>query len=710
MLKFNRIRQRRPPGNGVSIRTSLFRNFILLIVLIMVSFAAVIMILQYSQLSVLSRRLVTEAMIELERELNKDFQPVIKNINISAYWGRSKQYNHLESKEMLKMFIPILKEYDPIIRIKSSDGKGNGFSLVKEGRDWITRRTYTESAENRVLISRWNDDLALLNKRWEASATDLRQEDWYRNIIDQEPYKIGWNEPYFFNDANELVVTASIKIDNGSGEIYVLAFDILLTKLQEIMQEMTISENGIVYVSTLDNRIIGLSGSILKRSGTNIRDLALHSFYQTDFEPIKELITEWDSKNRKRFHKVVYFSTANQRWVGTILMFPAEGIPIMRIGMLAPMSDVMHYDVARGATILVIFVFALLFAVFMTKRMAKRYILPVKQILDQSVRISQGDLRKGEAISCNIKELKQLADTHEAMRQALEDSRYKLENYSQTLAEEVKARTSELKKKSEELEELNRTLEERVQQEVQENLKKDQLMLRSARQAQMGEMLSMIAHQWRQPLSSISTITGNLMVFLELEQYNKEQFLELLGNINDHAQFLSRTINDFRNFFSPNKKQESVMMPDILEQTIHIIGRSLEYKNIELQRDYAFKAPIITYPNEITQVFLNVLKNAQDVLVEKKIKAPRILIRGYEANRMQVIEIQDNAGGIPEEHMDKIFDPYFSTKDEKTGTGLGLYMSKLIVEKHCKGKLTAKNQEDGACFVIGLPMLTEQET
>lgn len=694
---------------GISIRSSLLRNFSLMIVLVLVSFTTAFLIIQYSELSVVSRRLIREAMVELERELQKDFQPVIKNINISAYWGKSRQYTDLEDKEMLKMFIPIIKEYSSIVRVKSGDDNGNGFSLQREGDNWITTRTVVDKSQSVVLISSWNEDLELKTKERKKAQSNLKLQEWYRVAIEGAPDKLGWSVPYFWEETQELAVTVSIKVEGRAGEVYVLAFDILLTQLQDIMQDTVISDNGIVFVTTNDDRLVGLSGNILDRSDMNIKDLSLKSVYETSLDPIKDLIDDWYSKKRKRFSKIVHFASNNQRWVGTIVEFPEKGVPIIKIGMLAPMSDVMHYDAARGMSVIFVLIVALLIAVFVSKKMARRYILPVQQILEQSEKISKGDLKKGKRITCNIKELSQLADTHEVMRQALEESRHQLEDYSNTLSQKVEERTSELNRKSEELAELNRTLEERVKKEVQENLKKDQLMLRSARQAQMGEMLSMIAHQWRQPLSSISTITGNLMVYLELDDYNRDQFLELLGNINDHAQFLSRTINDFRNFFNPNKRKESVRLNEILEQTINIIGRSLEYKSINLKRDYSFLSPIITYPNEITQVILNILKNAQDVLVERKLSEPQINIRGYQKDQTQIIEIHDNAGGIPNEDFDKIFDPYFSTKDEKTGTGLGLYMSKLIIEKHCKGRLTAENRDDGACFIISMPMLSEEE-
>ncbi len=712
MSRIRRFGRKKMIAKHISIRSSIFRNFTIMIILILLSFTGVVLILQYSELSVLSRRIILEATDQIEVEIQKTFQPVIKNINISAHWGRSRQFSHLESREMLKMYMPILNEYEHIFRVKSSDSLGNGFSLSRDVEDediWITKRTHVDAKNPRVLISRWDEDQELIGKSWEESQSDLRLEPWYLETVDMDPYRLKWDEPYFLEGTRKLIITASIKVESGNGETYVLAFDILLEDLQDIMDDLVISENAIIFITTLDHRFIGLSGNILHERGYNSKDLTLRSIHDFKFEPVEELIAEWDSKKRKRLSNVVHFSVGRDRWAGTIVNFPNTGNPIITVGMMAPMSDVMQYDATRGISIFLIFILALILAVIMTRKMAKNYIKPVKQILEQSIRISQGDLRKGETYVSQIKELAQLAETHETMRQSLADSRQKLEDYSNTLSQKVEERTAELHKKSEELAELNANLEERVQNEVKANLKKDQLMLRSARQAQMGEMLSMIAHQWRQPLSSISTITGNLMVYLELDNYNKEQFLELLNSINDHAQFLSRTINDFRDFFNPKKKKKSVLLTDILEQTINIIGRSLEYKSIELDKIYSLSSPIITYPNEITQVFLNIIKNAQDVIGEKQISHPKISISAYQEQDAQIVEICDNAGGIPEKYMESIFDPYFSTKDEKTGTGLGLYMSKLIIEKHCKGKLSVENRENGACFIIYMPILSEME-
>lgn len=133
-------------------------------------------------------------------------------------------------------------------------------------------------------------------------------------------------------------------------------------------------------------------------------------------------------------------------------------------------------------------------------------------------------------------------------------------------------------------------------------------------------------------------------------------------------------------------------------------GKSLEYNNVTLIKDYSFSTPILTYPNELMQVLLNLIKNASDAFVDNKVIKPQITIRGFETDDYLEVEVYDNAGGIPDEIINKVFDPYFSTKTSGIGTGLGLYISRTIVQEHCRGQLLARNTEEGACFTIKLPL------
>ena len=146
-------------------------------------------------------------------------------------------------------------------------------------------------------------------------------------------------------------------------------------------------------------------------------------------------------------------------------------------------------------------------------------------------------------------------------------------------------------------------------------------------------------------------------------------------------------------------------MNRVIEDTLNIIGKSLEYKNIALIKEYSFSIPILTYPNELMQVFLNLIKNASDAFVDKGIAKPQITIQGIETNDYVEVTVYDNAGGIPEGIIEKIFDPYFSTKGPGIGTGLGLYISKTIIQEHCRGQLWVRNTEEGASFTIKLPLV-----
>lgn len=254
------------------------------------------------------------------------------------------------------------------------------------------------------------------------------------------------------------------------------------------------------------------------------------------------------------------------------------------------------------------------------------------------------------------------------------------------------------------LEILTKELEYRVATEVEKNRLQTTQMLEQSRLAQMGEMIRMIAHQWRQPLASIAAISATLTLDVIMNSYKKEFFEERLEAIGELAQHLSLTIDDFRGFFKENKKKGTATWETMTEGSLRIIEPTLQTHSITVERIYESDKLLHTYTNEIRQVILNIFKNAEDVFSEKKIKNATIWVRSYQKGSTACLSIEDNGGGIPEELLVKIFDPYFSTKEKKDGTGLGLYMSKTIIEEHCKGKLTAHNTERGALFEIVLPI------
>ncbi len=260
-----------------------------------------------------------------------------------------------------------------------------------------------------------------------------------------------------------------------------------------------------------------------------------------------------------------------------------------------------------------------------------------------------------------------------------------------------KKKVALLNQQAQEIQAFNETLQQRVEEEVAKNREKDKQILHQARLAQMGEMLGMIAHQWRQPLSAISSTSIEISMKTEIGILDKKATIELAKRIEELTQDLSHTIDDFRNFFKSTKEKKLTNFNEIVDATLKIVYSTLKNQNIELYTDLQSTMEFETYPSEIKQVLLNLIKNAEDVLLEKAVEDPFIKITTYD----NILEVADNGGGIPEAIIEKIFDPYFSTKS-LNGTGLGLYMSKAIIEEHCHGKLTVQNTKVGALFTIVL--------
>ncbi len=257
------------------------------------------------------------------------------------------------------------------------------------------------------------------------------------------------------------------------------------------------------------------------------------------------------------------------------------------------------------------------------------------------------------------------------------------------------------------LEDLNSNLEKRVNEEIKKNEINTQRLVQQSRLAQMGEMISMIAHQWRQPLSAISATTNNLILKMMLsDNIDKKYFDNELKLITEYSQHLSSTIDDFRNFFKTDKEKVCFKLNQVINKSLYLINTALDSNGIRLEKQLDETIEIYSYPSELQQVILNILKNAEDALNENdNIKTKQITVKTYRKNNSKaIIEIIDNAGGINKSVKEKIFDPYFSTKTKKDGTGLGLYMSKIIINEHCNGRLLVSNAEDGANFQIELPL------
>ncbi len=229
--------------------------------------------------------------------------------------------------------------------------------------------------------------------------------------------------------------------------------------------------------------------------------------------------------------------------------------------------------------------------------------------------------------------------------------------------------------------------------------------------ASMGEMLENIAHQWRQPLSTISICASGLQLKKEFDQLSDEEFFESLNHIKHSTTYLSNTIDDFRNFFSDEKIITKIKVSTLIEKSLELVEPTLNKHNITIIKEIE-DVEFLSLENELIQVLMNILVNAKNALKENIDDKRYIFISIRKEENHLTIKIKDNAKGVDDSIIDKIFEPYFTTKHKFNGTGIGLYMSKLLVEKHLKGILSVSNvefnykdkKEFGAQFLISLPL------
>ncbi|MGB5917826.1 sensor histidine kinase [Arcobacter sp.] len=246
----------------------------------------------------------------------------------------------------------------------------------------------------------------------------------------------------------------------------------------------------------------------------------------------------------------------------------------------------------------------------------------------------------------------------------------------------------------------NKELQILIQNEIKKNREKDKLLFAQNKMAALGEMLNNISHQWRQPLMEISSlfipIEGKLNLDMEVK---KEELKESIENLNIITKYMSNTIDDFRNFFTTNKETEEFKVLEQINTAYRLTSASLKANDILLEIRVSKNPKIIGYKNEYTQVLINLLNNAKDALVDRKILNPKITISVKEENSEVILKIEDNAGGIKVNPLEDIFKPFF-THGKKNGTGVGLFMSKLIIENNMNGKLLVNNTNSGAEFKI----------
>ena len=283
------------------------------------------------------------------------------------------------------------------------------------------------------------------------------------------------------------------------------------------------------------------------------------------------------------------------------------------------------------------------------------------------------------------------------LKKSLEKKDRELEELNKTLEHRVQKQTKQLQ-------ELNKTLEERVAKEIEKNKQKQKMLFWQSRMASLGQMLANIAHQWRQPLTELNLALFNMKN--ALKNRDEEKMQEYYDESKTAIMNMSQTIEDFTNFFNPDKPKEAFLVKTAIQETLVIMRKVIERNNLNITLDL-LDLKVLGVSNELSQVLINLIQNANEAFTENDVQKRHIDISMSEDQHKNfvILKIKDNAGGISPQDFDKIFEPYFTTKHSSSGTGLGLFMSKMIIEKSLNGTMTAMNQDNGCLFVIKIPRL-----
>ncbi len=351
-------------------------------------------------------------------------------------------------------------------------------------------------------------------------------------------------------------------------------------------------------------------------------------------------------------------------------------------------------------------VFITLFITFVTTISVRYLTQPIRKLTEIAEKISQS---KGEEkVEINIKtndEIEELAYTFKVMIEVLNKSKKDLENFAQRLEEEVEIKTEELQR-------INVNLQNMVEEKLQELREKDKALVQQSKMAAMGEMIGAIAHQWRQPLNSLAINIQMLEDIVEDDDIDEEFIEEFVKKNMETIQFMSHTIDDFRNFFRKDKEKIRFDVALAIEMTLNLQKPQFKNHNIVVLSDLK-PAFIKGFKNEFMQTILNIISNAKDAIEEHRERTGKdfegkIKITNEIKDGNVMIYIEDNGGGISDEIVERIFEPYFTTKEEGKGTGMGLYMVKEIIER-MGGSIGFRNIDGGTVFEISLRLDDENK-
>jgi signal transduction histidine kinase len=563
--------------------------------------------------------------------------------------------------------------------------KNNGeFNMLLKNKNGYMEKTITIKDSKRIVKkinynNQNNEKTIIFDKK---DIYDPRVRPWFIKAV--KTRHLNWTDPYVFFTSKKPGITTSIPIFEEDILKGVIGIDIEIDELSIFINKLKISENGKVFM--MDKSLNMMSFPIKDIDSVNKKPRLL-KLKELDNDIVKKAYSQLlKMKDIETFTEKTFLTFTHKRENYTAMFFPFTKNDITWIiGMYAPENDYLGLIKKNQELGIFITIFIGFISIFLIYKIAGIIARPIRRLENMAYELKEMNLNVKPIEHSPIIEINKAIDSFNTMKDSLKTNQQILENLNLTLEEKVEKKTYQLK-------ELNDKLEEKIEERVLEIKEKDSILIQQTKMAAMGEMLQNIAHQWRQPLSSISTSSTGVKLLNEMNVLNDSDLNKSMDNINESAQYLSQTIEDFRDFFDPrNSKQKEFKIAHTINKTLKLVKSQFAAKEIEIIK-HIEDISIVSIENELIQVLVNILNNSRDALIKKENQKRMVFINVYKRENRLIIEIKDNANGIKEEIIYRIFEPYFTTKHQSQGTGVGLYMSENIIRTHLKGTINVKNE------------------
>lgn len=622
-----------------------------------------------------------------------------------------------------------IKDFDPIMKKFAANNK-EALGIYVTFNPYLTKSPY----------ELWYEDLAGTGKLYRVSSETVKK--YSKNNVDDrnwaiypdtpefmdpnnkgmeylyktiEEKKALWFEPYKELGLDVTAISYVMPIIVGHTVIGVVGIDLNFESIQKTIREMPVYQGG--YAFLMDQ-----SADILVHPDVtdqiNLKDIDQGRYASLTSEIVKKPYGSFTYSDKKNT-EIISYSKLSNGWI-LALLSPYRQVfkPVRDLSLIIVLLTLAGIGISTAL--------AYLFSRKVSKRLDQaaaqlRYI----EIGDFTQEIPEMLLQNNDDLSRFIKSVHTLQTVIRDLIKTIEtkgDDAFvnslplssvveKTQNASSNAVIAIEQLTIDRDEKAENLrdtlnrlEEFNTKLQVMVKEEVQKNRQKDAVVIYQSRQAKMGEMIGNIAHQWRQPLNSLGIILSEMKDSFDYGELDREYFEESVSKSKQIIAKMSQTIDDFRNFLSPSKEETPFHVNQSILFILDLMEEGLRLNRIRVETDFRDDIVVLGYENEFSQVISNVINNARDALEERDQSQKRITITTEKKGNQIEINLCNNGRPISSDVMEKLFTPYFTTKTLGKGTGIGLYMSKIIIEEHMKGRIRFHNDHNGVCCNISLPV------